>query len=112
MLSGSHYLSADPFTTLMQVTSPSDYCDSSIFPASAIQSSTLLTQPLVTVEQLDHHLGLLRAFRDLRRLVREPDVEACHYIPQLALQLDADARWSWFVGLGVERYVWLRDRME
>lgn len=60
--------------------------------------------PFVTPSQLKVHLGLLRAFRELKLKVQEnPDV--ANAFPPLAGALDSEARWVWFLELALERYV-------
>ena len=89
--------------SIMQTT-PSNFIDTSVVPWSIIGSTTHLIQSLVTVKQLEDHLGLLQAFYDLKKSVQDPGaVIIGNHIPQWALQLDPDARWAWFVGLAVER---------
>jgi len=59
--------------------------------------------PFVTPSQLKIHLGLLRAFRELKLKVQEsPDIASI--FPPLAGVLDAEARWTWFLELALERY--------
>lgn len=59
--------------------------------------------PFVTPSQLKVHLGLLRAFRELKLKVQEkPD--AVNAFPPLAWALDPEARWIWFLELALERY--------
>jgi hypothetical protein len=59
--------------------------------------------PFVTPSQLKIHLGLLRAFRELKLKVQEnPDV--ANAFPPLAAALDPEARWVWFLELALERY--------
>jgi hypothetical protein len=63
-------------------------------------------QPLVTADQLKSHLELLRSFHRLRLSVEGSDaVKFDPRIPDWAREFDKDVRWSWFVGLAVERLV-------
>lgn len=65
------------------------------------------TTPFVTPSQLKIHLGLLRAFRELKLKVREnPDI--INAFPPLARALDSEARWVWFLELALERYATCR----
>ena len=56
-------------------------------------------------EQLRGHLALLREFHALRISVEEVQVDS--RVPQWALDLSKELRWSWFVGLAVERWAHL-----
>lgn len=57
--------------------------------------------PLVSTSQLQAHLNLLKAFKDLKdRVEQHPQG-----LPQLAISLDAEKRWVWFLQLAVERCV-------
>jgi hypothetical protein len=61
--------------------------------------------PFVSVSQLRVHLGLLRAFRELRNRVTDleanPEVRA--KLPPLAQELEPPERWTWFLELALER---------
>ncbi|KAF9643717.1 hypothetical protein BDM02DRAFT_3191302 [Thelephora ganbajun] len=60
--------------------------------------------PFVTPSQLKIHLGLLRAFRELKLKVQEsPDIT--NAFPPLAGALDPEARWVWFLELALERHI-------
>jgi len=62
------------------------------------------TTPFVTPSQLKVHLGLLRAFRDLKLKVQD-NSDPSNMFPPLAGALDPEARWVWFLELALERYV-------
>ena len=61
--------------------------------------------PLVSVSQLKTHLGLLRAFRELRGRVTdlEANKDVRDKLPSLAQQLEPQERWTWFLELALER---------
>ena len=63
--------------------------------------------PLVTPSQLKTHLGLLRAFRELKDRVTDLEVsqDARDKLPPLAQELGPQERWTWFLELALERYV-------
>ena len=61
------------------------------------------TAPFVTPSQLKIHLGLLRAFRDLKLKVQD-NSDVGNAFPPLAGALDQEARWVWFLELALERY--------
>ena len=58
--------------------------------------------PFVTPSQLITHLGLLRAFRELKAKVQE-NSDVINAFPPLAGALDPEARWVWFLELALER---------
>ena len=62
------------------------------------------TAPFITTSQLKVHLGLLRAFRDLKLKVQD-NSDPSDMFPPLAGALDPEARWVWFLELALERYV-------
>lgn len=62
--------------------------------------TSVLTKPLVEIEQLKAHLALLKAFRELRTSVERCAPAA---LPELARALTVSERWAWFVELAVER---------
>lgn len=70
-------------------------------PASYEIGSTTRTEPLVSVQYLKAHLCLLGAFKSLRTSVENAGDDQ---LPILALGLDKSQRWSWFVGLAVDRF--------
>ncbi len=55
--------------------------------------------PLVTISQLKGHLCLLKLFASLKERVEGLDRSKYRDAPE-----DKERRWSWFVGLAVERY--------
>ena len=63
--------------------------------------------PFVTAPQLKTHLGLLKAFRELKD--RVTDLEANHdvrdKVPSQAQGLEPQERWTWFLELALERSV-------
>lgn len=61
-----------------------------------------LSNPLVTIPQLKAHLALLRAFKELRTTVQDTDAKVLG-LPVIVVELTPDKRWTWFVGLAVER---------
>jgi len=67
-------------------------------------------RPFVTAPQLKAHLGLLRAFRELKNRVTdlEANQDVRNKLPSLAQELEPPDRWTWFLELALERYV-LRD---
>jgi hypothetical protein len=77
-------------------------------PASgdALARSNEPRRQLVTPDQLKSHLELLRSFHTLRLSVEGSDtVKVDPRIPHWAQEFEKDVRWSWFVGLAVERLV-------
>lgn len=60
----------------------------------------------VSAPQLKVHLGLLRAFRELRDGVTdlETNPDACDKLPSLAKGLEPQERWTWFLELALERW--------
>lgn len=66
------------------------------------------TAPFVTPSQLKIHLGLLRAFRELKLKIQE-NPGAANTLPPLAGALDPEARWVWFLELALERYSFHHD---
>ena len=59
-----------------------------------------LREPLVHMSHVKAHLYLLRAIHDLKRIVMAGEDLR---LPQEALVLEPWQRWTWFVGLAVER---------
>jgi len=61
----------------------------------------------VTVPQLKAHLGLLRAFRELKDRVTdlEANQDVRDKLPPLAQELGPEDRWTWFLELALERCV-------
>ena len=59
----------------------------------------------VTVPQLKTHLGLLRAFRELKDRVIDLDAnqDVRDKLPPLAQELGPQERWTWFLELALER---------
>ena len=62
-------------------------------------------ESFVTVSQLKTHLGLLRAFRELKdRVVNlEANQEVRDKLPPMAQELGPQERWTWFLELALER---------
>ncbi|KAH8828834.1 hypothetical protein DL96DRAFT_1595733 [Flagelloscypha sp. PMI_526] len=71
------------------------------------------TDPLLTVEQLRGHLALIHSACELRRRVEalapsQDLASQLFYLPQ-----DNERKWSWFLGLAVERFtLWCRSLEE
>lgn len=65
-----------------------------------------LNAPFLDCKELKAHLCLLQAFKDLRATVEgSPTVTSkMNAWPELARQLDGPDRWSWFLGVAVDRY--------
>lgn len=65
------------------------------------------TEPFVTISQLKAHLGLLRAFKELKNRVTdlEANRDVRDKVPPLARELEPQQRWIWFLELALERYV-------
>lgn len=63
-----------------------------------------LVNPLVGVEQLKAHLGLLKALYDLRQVVEAGDDQ----FPELVQAMGPEQKWGWFISLAVERQVTVR----
>ncbi|KAJ7494422.1 hypothetical protein B0H11DRAFT_1717508 [Mycena galericulata] len=60
------------------------------------------TKPFISAPQVKDHLALLHAFAELKLKVAEMSDPGVPHFP-----LDIDRRWSWFVGLAVERFeIW------
>lgn len=78
----------EAFTQLLSIDPPSSY---------AIGEYTI-TEPLVSIKHLKTHLGLLRAFKDLRT-----QVETSASLTATSGISDVSERWAWFVNLAVER---------
>jgi len=96
----SHLLETTSTTeTAVPPHDPPEYISQSQF---HVGKAVTLT-PFVTPSQLKVHLGLLRAFRELKLKVQEsPDI--ANTFPPLAGALDPEARWIWFLELALERY--------
>ena len=64
-------------------------------------------QSFVTTTQLKVHLGLLRAFRELKNRVTdlEANQDVRNKLPSMAQELGPQDRWTWFLELALERYV-------
>lgn len=69
--------------------------------------------PFATISQLKAHLGLLRAFRELKNRVTdlEANRDAHDKLPLLARELDPQQRWVWFLELALERCVLCDSRL-
>ena len=93
------YETASTTETAVPPDNPPEYIPQSQFRVG--KAVTLV--PFVTPSQLKIHLGLLRAFRELKLKVQQnPDV--ANAFPSLAGALDPEARWVWFLELALERY--------
>jgi len=64
-------------------------------------------EPFVTVYQLKIHLGLLRAFKELKDRVTDLEAhkDVRNKLPPLAQELGPQERWTWFLELALERRV-------
>ena len=71
-------------------------------PSSYEISSQTLTSPLAEITELRAHLGLSRAFKDLRNRVEQAESSE---LPEETSILDKQQRRAWFVGLAVDRYI-------
>ena len=85
--------------TAVPLEDPPEYISQSCFYVG--RAVTLV--PFVTPSQLKTHLGLLRAFRELRLRVQE-NSDIVNAFPPLAGALDPEARFVWFLELALERY--------
>lgn len=56
--------------------------------------------PLVSVSELKGHIALLHAFSELKKTVEASDINPFLKTPSQSLH---DAKWTWFVGIAVER---------
>jgi len=64
-------------------------------------------QSFVTAAQLKAHLGLLKAFRELKNRITdlEANQDVRNKLPSLAQELGPQDRWTWFLELALERCV-------
>ena len=64
-------------------------------------------EPFVTVSQLKTHLGLLRAFKELKDRVTDLEThkDVRNKLPPLAQELGPQERRTWFLELALERRV-------
>lgn len=72
---------------------PPDYTP----PSKFVIGSTITTEPLVGLPEIKGHLALLHNFAELKKQVETMTVSV-PYVPT-----DAERKWTWFVGLAVER---------
>ena len=93
------YETASTTETAVPPDNPPEYTPQSQFRVG--KAVTLV--PFVTPSQLKIHLGLLRAFRELKLKVQQ-NPDAANTFPPLAGALDPEARWVWFLELALERY--------
>jgi len=88
---------SDPQEDLQGDPSPPSYTPPTKF---TIGKQTTL-EPLVGIVQIKSHLALLHAFAELKKRVEGVDLARLPpHVPE-----QSDRRWTWFVGLAVERYV-------
>ena len=73
-------------------------------PVAYAIGDTVLHTPLINIGQLKAHLALLRAFKRLKTSIQDRSPDELH-LPLEVHELDKDKRWTWFVGLAVERCV-------
>lgn len=71
-------------------------------PSSYKVGGKVLTTPLVHVHQLKAHLGLLRAFKNLRAAAEDVNETRLGSIDP---PLEPAQLWAWLVGLAVDRFV-------
>jgi len=64
-------------------------------------------KPFVSISQLKAHLGLLKAFRELKNRVTdlEANQDVRDKLPSLARMLEPQQRWIWFLELALERCI-------
>ncbi|KAG5637812.1 hypothetical protein H0H81_003144 [Sphagnurus paluster] len=74
-----------------------------VFPQTFPISELCTSAPLVSTVQVKGHLALLHAFAKLRAEIDALDVSAQKRLP--LIPPDTERRWTWFVGLAVERCV-------
>ena len=82
---------------------PPYYLEEVCFPVGGkVPNSSFVTAP-----QLKAHLGLLRAFRELKERVTdlEANQDVRNKLPSLAQELEPQDRWTWFLELALERSV-------
>ncbi|KAH8103957.1 hypothetical protein BXZ70DRAFT_888620 [Cristinia sonorae] len=72
-------------------------------PSSYRIGGKVITEPLVNIPQVKAHLALLRAFKELRKTVQDTSAQVLG-LPPVVSDLSPDKRWTWFVGLAVERF--------
>jgi len=60
------------------------------------------SEPLVKISEIKGHLALLHAFAELKKRV-DGDEATVQVAPNVTL--NRERRWTWFVGVAVERYV-------
>jgi len=60
------------------------------------------SEPLVKISEIKGHLTLLHVFAELKKQV-DGDEATVQVAPNVSL--DRERRWTWFVGVAVERYV-------
>ena len=95
----SHLETTSTTETAVPLHDPPEYISQSQF---HVGKAVTLT-PFVTPSQLKIHLGLLRAFRELKLKVQESS-DIANTFPPLSAVLEAEARWIWFLELALERY--------
>lgn len=66
-----------------------------------------ITRQLVTLEDIETHLGLLRAFRLFKEKVENlySDLEMSQIVPSIGREISVKGRWLWFLEMAVERSV-------
>ncbi|KAF8967533.1 hypothetical protein BDZ97DRAFT_1916819 [Flammula alnicola] len=73
-------------------------------PTTFAIGSTRTTEPLVKVAEVKDHLALLHSFAQLKNDVTASKIVAEH------MPSDNERRWSWFVGIAVERFdIWCHN---
>lgn len=80
---------------------PDEFAYAYLAPTTAFKIGKLTTQgPLVNITELKGHAELLYAFAGLKKSVEASDITPFLRTPSQSLQ---SAKWTWFVGLAVER---------
>ena len=75
-----------------------DFPSTHIAPAQFLIGASYTEGPLVNIPEIKGHLALLRMFAELRNNVAGLGLDSAPSIP-----VETEERWSWFVGLAVER---------
>lgn len=80
---------------------PPSYLEKIRFPVGG----TVPLEPFATISQLKAHLGLLKAFGELKNRVTdlEANQDVRNELPSLARELEPQRRWIWFLELALER---------
>lgn len=100
---GEHEARPSTSTSGGQFTLPPRYLERIRFPVGGKTPKG----PFVTISQLKAHLGLLRAFRELKNRVTdlETNRDTRDKLSLLARELEPQQRWVWFLELALERCI-------